>query len=105
MRLADRCFPALRVEPRFVEALLIRFHGQAEPVGTVWIVSHSLERKFDREDERLIRSLSQFASAGWQLWKASERGEEAGRHKDEFLAMLGHEVRNPRARPAGSASA
>jgi signal transduction histidine kinase/CheY-like chemotaxis protein len=95
MHLADRCFPALRAEPRFVEALLIPFRGQAEPVGTVWIVSHSLERKFDREDERLIRSLAQFASAGWQLWKASEHAEEAGRHKDEFLAMLGHELRNP----------
>jgi signal transduction histidine kinase/CheY-like chemotaxis protein len=95
MHLADRCFPALRAEPRFVEALLIPFRGQAEPVGTVWIVSHSLERKFDREDERLIRSLAQFASAGWQLWKASEHAEAAGRHKDEFLAMLGHELRNP----------
>jgi signal transduction histidine kinase/ActR/RegA family two-component response regulator len=95
MHLPDRCFPALGADPRFVEALLIPFHCQGEPVGTVWIVSHSFERKFDREDERLIRSLAQFASAGWQLWQASERAEEANRRKDEFLAMLGHELRNP----------
>jgi signal transduction histidine kinase/ActR/RegA family two-component response regulator len=95
MHLADRCFPALRNEPRFVEALLIPFHVDGEPVGTVWIVSHSFERTFDREDERLVRNLAQFASAGWQLWKSLERAEEASHRKDEFLAMLGHELRNP----------
>ena len=95
MRLADRCFPALRADPRFVEALLIPFHFQGKPVGTVWIVAHTDERKFDRGDERIVRALSEFASAGWQLWKAREAAEEASRRKDEFLAMLGHELRNP----------
>jgi signal transduction histidine kinase/CheY-like chemotaxis protein len=95
MHLADRCFPALRADPRFVEALLIPFHNQGKPVGTVWIVAHSDQRKFDGGDERVLRVLSQFASVGWQLWKAREAAEEASRHKDEFLAMLAHELRNP----------
>ncbi len=95
MHLADRCFPALRTEPRFVEALLIPFHVQGAPIGTVWIVSHSAARTFDREDERLVRNLAQFASAGWQLWNAYELTAREGRRKDEFLAMLGHELRNP----------
>lgn len=95
MYLPDRCFPALRAEPRFVEALLIPFHVRGTPIGTVWIVSHREDRKFDREDERIVRVLSQFASAGWQLWKAYEAAEEANHRKDEFLAMLGHELRNP----------
>ena len=34
MHLADRCFPALLAEPRFVEALLIPFHVNGKPVGT-----------------------------------------------------------------------
>jgi len=67
MRLPDRRFPTLRAEPRFVEALLIPFQAHGKPVGTVWIVSHTDERKFDREDERVVRTLAQFASAGWQL--------------------------------------
>jgi signal transduction histidine kinase len=70
MYLADRCFPALRSEPRFVEALLVPFHFQGRAVGTVWVVTHRFDRKFDREDERLIRTLAAFASAGWQFWQA-----------------------------------
>jgi signal transduction histidine kinase len=95
MHLADRCFPALRAEPRFVEALLIPFHDHGRPVGTVWIVSHTVERKFDPEDERIVRALSQFASAAWQLWKTTDSLAESSRRKDDFLATLGHELRNP----------
>jgi signal transduction histidine kinase/ActR/RegA family two-component response regulator len=95
MFLADRCFPALKAEPRFVEALLIPFHHNGRPIGTVWIVAHNDERKFDREDERILRTLANFASAGWQLWKRYEDAAESGRHKDDFVALLGHEFRNP----------
>jgi signal transduction histidine kinase/CheY-like chemotaxis protein len=95
MHLADRCFPALSVEPRAVEALLVPFQHHGKPVGTVWIVAHSDQRKFDREDERIVRTLSGFASAGWQLWKAYRTEAESSKKKDEFLAMLGHELRNP----------
>jgi signal transduction histidine kinase len=95
MHLPDRAFPALRTEPRFVEALLIPFHHRGKAVGTVWVVAHNDERKFDGEDERVVRVLAQFASAGWQLWRAYAAADEASRRKDEFLAMLGHELRNP----------
>jgi signal transduction histidine kinase len=95
MHLPDRCFPALRAEPRAVEALLIPFHDRGNAVGTVWVVAHSSERKFDGEDERILGTLAQFASAGWQLWRAYVEAEESSRRKDEYLAMLGHELRNP----------
>ena len=95
MRLPDRCFPALAAEPRFVEALLIPFAVRGKTIGTVWIVAHSEDRKFDAEDERIVRTLASFAAAGWQQWKAREVAEASSRRKDEFLAMLGHELRNP----------
>jgi signal transduction histidine kinase/CheY-like chemotaxis protein len=95
MHLPDRCFPALINEPRFVEALLIPFHLQGRPIGTVWVVAHTFDRHFDREDQRLIGVLAQFASAGWQLWNACETAETASRQKDRFLATLSHELRNP----------
>ena len=95
MYLADRCFPALAAEPRFVEALLVPFHYNDKPVGTVWIVAHTEQRKFDREDERIVQTLARFAAAGWQLWKAYKSEAESSRSKDDFLAMLGHELRNP----------
>lgn len=73
MYLPDRLFPALRSDPRFVEALLIPFRYQGQPVGTIWVVMNRFGRHFDREDERLMRTLAAFASAGWQLWRAQEQ--------------------------------
>ena len=95
MHLPDRCFPALPSEPRFVEAMLIPFHSHGVPIGTVWLVSHNHDRKFDREDERFVLQLSQFASASWLMLRSSEQLEQLNRRKDEFLAVLGHELRSP----------
>jgi signal transduction histidine kinase/ActR/RegA family two-component response regulator len=95
MHLPDRRFPALLNEPRFVEALLVPFHVQGRAIGTVWVVAHTFDRHFDQEDQRLITGLARYASAGWQLWKARAAAEEASRRKDQFLAILSHELRNP----------
>jgi signal transduction histidine kinase len=95
MYLADRCFPALCAEPRFVEALLIPFHHEGAPIGTVWIVSHSEGRKFDSEDERIVSVLAQFASSAWQMWTSYEKAAAASERKSDFLALIGHELRNP----------
>jgi signal transduction histidine kinase len=72
MYMAERVFPALTAEPPVVEALLVPFHVNAKPVGTLWIVAHDEGRKFDREDERIIKVLSQFASAAWHLWMSAQ---------------------------------
>src|SRR5689334_20862651 len=61
MYMAERVFPALAAEPPFVEALLVPFHFEHKPVGTVWVVAHDQIRKFDSEDARLINILAQFA--------------------------------------------
>jgi hypothetical protein len=37
---------------------LSKADSQSEAIGTVWLVSHSFERTFDREDERLLRGLA-----------------------------------------------
>ena len=95
MHMADRVFPALRNDPRFVEAMLLPFHAEGRPVGTVWIVSHSEDRKFDKEDERIMGVLVQFASAAWQQWKNMDQLAGNGRAKDHFIATLAHELRNP----------
>lgn len=95
MELPDRCFPALLAEPRFVEALLLPVHALGKPVGTVWIVSHRPDRRFDREDARIVKLLTQYASSAWQLWQRGEEHRENSRRKDEFVATLSHELRNP----------
>ena len=77
MYLPERFFPALKIEPPIVEALLIPFTVENKPIGTVWVVTHNEDRNFDQEDERIIRTLAQFAAAGWQLWNARETAESA----------------------------
>jgi signal transduction histidine kinase len=77
MYMAERVFPALMSIPPVVEALLIPFHVDNRPVGTVWVVAHDECRKFDREDERTVKTLARFASAAWQLWRARAAAESA----------------------------
>jgi signal transduction histidine kinase len=43
----------------------------------------------------LIEDVTERIAAEEELRKQAERLEEANRHKDEFLAMLAHELRNP----------
>ncbi|MEO8099865.1 MAG: sigma 54-interacting transcriptional regulator [Acidobacteriota bacterium] len=63
----DRHFTYLaEVEPRITEALLVPFHVRGVAVGTVWIVAHDQNRKFDSEDARVMTTLGEFASAAYQ---------------------------------------
>jgi PAS domain S-box-containing protein len=55
------------VTPSVQEALLVPFYVGGAAVGTIWAVAHEQERKFDAEDERLMKSLGQFASSAYQI--------------------------------------
>jgi len=94
MRAPERHFSMLSIEPRIIEILIVPFVIQGLTSGTICVASHADERKFDRDDERILRTLSDFASAASQLGKARDSAE-ASQRKDEFLALLGHELRNP----------
>jgi signal transduction histidine kinase len=83
------------VEPRIVEALLQPFSVAGRPIGTIWVMAHDQERKFDTEDARTLHSLATFASGAFQLLSATRAAREAEQKKDDFLALLSHEMRNP----------
>ena len=91
MYMAERVFPALTVQPPVVEALLIPFHVGSIPIGTVWVVAHDESRKFDREDERIVGTLAEFASASWQLWKARSDAEAMARKEAQQIVELSAE--------------
>ena len=61
------------------ETLLIPFDVDHKPIGIICVVAHDANRNFDREDERIVRRLAQFASAAWQLWKARAAADAAVR--------------------------
>jgi signal transduction histidine kinase/CheY-like chemotaxis protein len=85
----------LPVTPPVEECLLVPFYVEGKAVGTIWAIAHNDRRKFDAEDMRQLVSLGRFASAAYQVWAAMDAMEEADRIKNEFLAMLAHELRNP----------
>lgn len=65
------------IEPSVEEVLLLPFHDGRKPVGTVWVVAHSPQHKFDREDVRVMMSLSRFASAAYQFTRSMDKGMNA----------------------------
>jgi signal transduction histidine kinase/CheY-like chemotaxis protein len=57
------------------EMLVIPFHFEDRPVGTLWVVSldERAGRRFDAEDLRLLTSLARFASIGYRLTLTQDR--------------------------------
>ncbi len=66
-----------------VEALVVPFHVEGKPIGTLWVRAYEDHRKFDSEDERNVRTLAQFASVSWQLWQARATAEAAAKSEYE----------------------
>jgi len=59
------------------------------------LVTDKAEGEFSDEDESLLRQLATVASLALQHVEARVALESADRHKNQFLAMLSHELRNP----------
>lgn len=126
----EKRYPYLaEATPLAEEGLLVPFRIAGRTVGTIWAISHDSQRKFDREDLRLLERLGRFASVAYQaaellgaveqrraalnlledavharqfaeefsrkLQAREEALHEADQRKNEFLALLGHELRNP----------
>ncbi|WP_437675750.1 GAF domain-containing protein [Sorangium sp. So ce131] len=89
------------VEPQLRASAAIPFLLEERAVGVAWF--HFAEpREFTREDEALMMTIGHQAAqaiARSLLFEAERAAralaESAERRKDEFLAMLGHELRNP----------
>ncbi len=75
---AERFFPALHgLEPRIHENLLAPWHMNGEAKGTLWVMKHTSEGRFDGEDARILVSLGRFASAAHQMNVALAEAERA----------------------------
>jgi PAS domain S-box-containing protein len=75
----------LPVVPWAEECLLVPFYVDGKAVGTVWAITHSARRRFDAEDERIMKVLAQFASVAYQAVESVEdlRVQIAAREKAE----------------------
>ncbi|AKJ29846.1 ATP-binding protein [Caldimonas brevitalea] len=86
------------VRAYFVVPLVAR----GRTIGVVAVIQADSERSLGAEDRALIAELAQRAALALdnarlyaEAEAARESAESANRAKDEFLAMLGHELRNP----------
>lgn len=64
----ERCYPYLvPVAPTIEELLLTPFYVAGKVVGTMWVVAHDQDRKFNIGDLRLIESLGRCVAAIYPL--------------------------------------
>ncbi|MEK6701794.1 MAG: ATP-binding protein [Planctomycetota bacterium] len=87
-----RCFED--VSPRVDEALLVPFHVAGKGVGTIWAITHAdrpVLRRFDREDLRMLQSLSAFAAAAYRVDHQLEALREQDHERHESSQAL-HEL-------------
>ena len=91
----DRYYPQFKEAPLpFVEALLLPWGEAKGPVGTVWAVTHSDRRKFDREDARVMGSLAAFAYGAIRLREVLLEAQRTIAVA-QVLNEVAHQVNNP----------
>ncbi|WP_236597686.1 hypothetical protein [Paraburkholderia kirstenboschensis] len=86
-------FPGICV----LEGVVVPINVAGRDLGAIWVMSHRDDCRFDFEDARLLSNLAVFAGSSLKIVDARDFSEESERRQNEFIAMLGHELRNPMA--------
>ncbi|CAD6561990.1 Sensor histidine kinase RcsC [Paraburkholderia hiiakae] len=91
-------FPCLRFANVYVaEGVVVPIAFGDVQLGAIWVMSHTDSRRFDCEDIRLLSNLAAFAGTALTVVATRDSGIESDQRHNEFIAMLGHELRNPMA--------
>ena len=82
--------------PEIVEGLVVPLRSGLDPevLGTIWVIAHDA-RRFTTRELSILTELADFTAAAVALQRARTRAEAADRAKDEFLAVVSHELRRP----------
>ncbi|SDR54214.1 GAF sensor hybrid histidine kinase [Paraburkholderia fungorum] len=92
-RFSCLAFPGVSVQ----EGIVVPISLMGQDLGAIWVMSHTDECSFDLEDVRLLSNLAVFAGSSLTIINARDTSEESDRRHNDFIAMLGHELRNPMA--------
>jgi signal transduction histidine kinase/DNA-binding response OmpR family regulator len=75
--------------------LAVPLRARDKTVGVITFVSAEAGRRYDANDLAVAEDLAHRATIALENTRLYGELREANRHKDEFLAMLAHELRNP----------
>jgi PAS domain S-box-containing protein len=91
----------IEVEPRFDEvwfatsSIAVPLDDGPNFAGTICLATNQRERRFSAADVAWVEDFARRASKAIENACLYHEAKEADARKDEFLAMLGHELRNP----------
>ncbi len=84
------------------DSLMVPLVARGRTLGAIAMLQAESGRRFDDSDQDLLTQLAHRAALALdnarlfaQAEESRRQAEQASRAKDEFLAMLGHELRNP----------
>ena len=80
---------------RFRSAIIVPMTARGRTLGAIALIAAASERRFEQADLEMAEELGLRAAMAIDNARLYEEAREADRRKDEFLAMLGHELRNP----------
>jgi|SRR5579872_578707 len=72
----ERYYIYLQPVVPMAELLLIPLYATNEALGTLWVMSHDGQRKFDREDARILGSLADFTGLALRSLRVQQEGKE-----------------------------
>jgi signal transduction histidine kinase len=81
--------------PTIHEALVVEFHHAGEQLGTLWVVAHRPDRRFDPEDARILSNLASFSAAALCVQRLRTQAEAASDAKERLLVRISHDLRQP----------
>jgi signal transduction histidine kinase/CheY-like chemotaxis protein/putative methionine-R-sulfoxide reductase with GAF domain len=91
----DPALPALRVQIKGVSVMVVPIRAAERPIGAILLASTNEEHLYDEHDIALAEDLGRRVGLALENARLYQAARAADHQKDEFLAMLGHELRNP----------
>jgi signal transduction histidine kinase/DNA-binding response OmpR family regulator len=87
--------PDLDTKRKWSSLIVVPLNARDVPLGAIICCLHGVRRQFDPSDVALIENLASRAATALENARLYQTIRDGERRKDEFLAMLGHELRNP----------
>jgi PAS domain S-box-containing protein len=92
---SDAGFRALLAGLKVKSYLAVPLHGRGKPIGVLTFFAAESGRRYSMADVKVAQDLAGRATIAIENARLYAELREQSRQKDEFLAMLAHELRNP----------